>query len=212
MAGFLSRRPFFVLLMGLGAVAMIVPAVHARVVEDYESMRIFFYGFLLFSVITLFVALATEGHQPRFGLRGLLVSLLAAFVFLPIMLAIPFIEAVPGTRLIDGWFEMVSGFTTTGATLWDNPRSLPRSVHLWRSLVGWMGGLLMWIAAMAVLLPLNLGGFEVYQQGNAEALDQQMANQVDATVFRLPPSGLMLYHKSYLYYSAMHYFFRAVHY
>ena len=190
MAGFLSRRPFFVLLMGLGAVAMIVPAVHARVVEDYESMRIFFYGFLLFSVITLFVALATEGHQPRFGLRGLLVSLLAAFVFLPIMLAIPFIEAVPGTRLIDGWFEMVSGFTTTGATLWDNPRSLPRSVHLWRSLVGWMGGLLMWIAAMAVLLPLNLGGFEVYQQGTAEAGEDHHA-RIGSSVE--PPERLARY-------------------
>lgn len=164
MVSFLSRRPLFVLLMGLGALAMIVPAAHAAVVEDFVSMRVFFYGFLLFFVITLFVALATDGRKPRFGLRGLLVTLLAAFVFLPIMLALPMVEAVSGTRLLDAWFEMVSSFTTTGATLFDNPRDLPRSVHLWRALVGWLGGLLMWIAAMAVLSPLNLGGFEVYQQ------------------------------------------------
>jgi trk system potassium uptake protein TrkH len=190
MAGFLSRRPLFVLLMGLGAVVMIVPAIHARVVEDYDSMRIFFYGFLLFSVMTLFVALATVGHQPRYGLRGLLVSLLAGFVFLPIMLAIPFVEAVPHARLFDGWFEMVSGFTTTGATLWDDPRNLPRSVHLWRALVGWMGGLLMWIAAMAVLLPLNLGGFEVYQQGTARAGQARQA-QIDRSI--APPERLARY-------------------
>jgi trk system potassium uptake protein TrkH len=164
MVSFLSRRLLFVLLMGLGALAMIVPAAHAAVVEDFVSMRVFFYGFLLFFVITLFVALATDGRKPRFGLRGLLVTLLAAFVFLPIMLALPMVEAVSGTRLLDAWFEMVSSITTTGATLFDNPRDLPRSVHLWRALVGWLGGLLMWIAAMAVLSPLNLGGFEVYQQ------------------------------------------------
>lgn len=164
MVGFLSRRPLFVLLMGLGAMAMILPAAHAAVVEDFVSMRVFFYGFLLFFVLTLFVALATVGHRPRFGLRGLLVTLLAAFVFLPVMLALPMVEVVSGTRLLDAWFEMVSSFTTTGATLYDNPRELPRSLHLWRALVGWLGGLLMWIAAMAVLSPLNLGGFEVYQQ------------------------------------------------
>ena len=56
---------------------------------------------------------------------------------------------------------MVSAITTTGATLFEDPDRLNPALHLWRAQVGWMGGLLMWVAASAILAPLNLGGFEV---------------------------------------------------
>ena len=49
--GWIVRMPFFVILMGLGAIAMIVPSVHAVVMEDFNTMRVFFYGFILFSVL-----------------------------------------------------------------------------------------------------------------------------------------------------------------
>ena len=50
--------------------------------------------------------------------------------------------------------------TTTGAPVFEATR-LPDTVHLWRATVAWLGGLLIWITALAVLQPLNLGGFEV---------------------------------------------------
>ena len=50
--------------------------------------------------------------------------------------------------------------TTTGLTLFE-PDRLQNSVHLWRSTVGWLGGFFVWVTAIAILAPLNLGGFEV---------------------------------------------------
>ncbi|MBR9842376.1 MAG: TrkH family potassium uptake protein, partial [Rhodobacteraceae bacterium] len=64
------------------------------------------------------------------------------------------------------YFEMVSSLTTTGATLYDNPDRLSPSLHLWRGMVAWLGGLMMWIAAVAVFSPMNLGGFEVTAQAD----------------------------------------------
>ncbi len=113
------RLPFFVILMALGAIAMIVPAGHAAVMEDFNTMRVFFYGFILFSTITLMIGLATAGYEPRSVARSQLIGLLAAFSALPIMFAIPFYEAVGNTTFLHAWFEMVSSFTTTGATLYD---------------------------------------------------------------------------------------------
>ncbi|MEL6640029.1 MAG: potassium transporter TrkG [Pseudomonadota bacterium] len=63
--------------------------------------------------------------------------------------------------MLEAWFEMVSSFTTTGATVYDGSTSLTPALHLWRAIVGWMGGLLMWVAAFAIFAPMNLGGFEV---------------------------------------------------
>ncbi|AGI72028.1 Trk potassium transport system integral membrane component TrkH [Octadecabacter arcticus 238] len=156
----LSQRPFFVLLMGIGALAMVVPAIHALSIENHAVARSFFYSALLFLLLTLFIGLATANYKSTLA-RGYLVSLLAAFLVLPLMLAVPMYEAVPRMSFLEAWFESVSSITTTGATLYDSPRELPRSVHLWRALMGWLGGLLIWVSAISILAPLNIGGFEV---------------------------------------------------
>lgn len=155
------RLPFFVVLMGLGSFAMIVPAAHAAVMEDFQTMRVFFYGAILFSVLTLLIALATAGYSPKNVARSQLIGLLAAFTVLPIMFAIPFYAAIERTTFLNAWFEMVSCFTTTGATVYDNIGRLTPSQHLWRAFVGWLGGLLVWITAVSIFAPMNLGGFEV---------------------------------------------------
>lgn len=163
------RLPFFVILMGLGAASMIVPAAHGAVMEDFDTMRVFFYGFILFSIITLMIGLATAGYAPRSVARSQLLGLFAAFTALPIMFAIPFHVAVGNTTFLDAWFEMVSSFTTTGATVYDTAGRLTPSQHLWRGLVGWLGGLLVWVTAVSIFAPMNLGGFEVRATGNANS-------------------------------------------
>lgn len=167
----LIRFPFFVVLMGFGAMSMLIPAGHAALVKDFSTMRIFFYGTILFSVLTLLLGLATAGHRPQSVIRNQLFTLVASFAVLPVMFAMPFYEAVYATSFLNAWFEMVSCFTTTGATLYDTIGRLPSSIHLWRGTVGWMGGFLVWVTALAILAPLNLGGFEVRAMGRIGTAD-----------------------------------------
>ena len=141
---FLRRVPFFVVLMGFGSAAMLVPASHGLALSDFQTMRVFFYGFILSGILTLIIGLATLDFDPKSVARSQLTALLAAFTVLPLMFAVPFQEAVGNTSLLNAWFEMVSSFTTTGASVYDNIGRLTPSQHLWRGLVGWMGGLLVW--------------------------------------------------------------------
>ncbi len=169
MLGWVRNLPFFIVLMGFGSIAMLVPSAHALSLNDFNTMRVFFYGFLLFGMLTGILALATSESDSDGIARGQLFSLLAAFTILPIMFAIPFFEAQRDIRLLDAWFEMVSSFTTTGATVFDDPSVLKPAMHLWRGLVAWMGGLLIWITAIAIFAPLNLGGFEVKAETGSAA-------------------------------------------
>ncbi|WP_106744278.1 TrkH family potassium uptake protein [Yoonia maritima] len=155
------KLPFFVILMGLGAIAMLVPAAHGAIMDDFNAMRVFFYGFVLFSILTLIVGLTTAGYAPTNVARSQLIGLLSAFTLLPLMFAVPFYEAIGNTTYLNAWFEMVSSFTTTGATVYDTSGRLTPSLHLWRALVGWLGGLLIWVTAVSIFAPMNLGGFEV---------------------------------------------------
>lgn len=156
--------PLFLLMFGLSAASMMIPAAYAYTVSDHESGRAFFYAGMLGVVVFVLIAIAHAGRDPRHGALGPLMSLFSAFVFLPIFLALPFVETLPTTRFINAYFELVSALTTTGAPIFDDPARLVNTLHLWRAQVAWMGGLLMWVAAVAILAPLHLGGFEVTAQ------------------------------------------------
>jgi len=156
----LFEAPLIVILMGIGAVSMMVPAFHAFLMDDHATSRAFFYSAVLFVIFFIMIALATTGMHIRRQARSHLISIVACLAVLPLMLAVPLSEAVPDTRFINAYVEMVSSLTTTGLTLFE-PDRLPPSVHLWRALVGWMGGFFIWVIAIAILAPLNLGGFEV---------------------------------------------------
>ncbi len=158
--------PLFVILMGIGALAMYVPAAHAAVAGEYVIMRAFFQSANLSLVLTALVAIATSNRVIKNQARSYLLALLAAFTILPVMLAVPFSVAVSDTSFLNAYLEMVSDFTTTGLTMFSDPERLSDSVHLWRALVGWLGGLLMLVAAVAILAPMNLGGFEVLSSAN----------------------------------------------
>ena len=108
-------------------------------------------------------------RQPRVPARYHLLTLLLTYLLLPLVLAAPLVALVPALGLGGGYFEMLSCLTTTGATLFDRPQLLAEPLHLWRALVGWMGGLMVLVTAFAILAPLNLGGFEIGQAGGRPA-------------------------------------------
>ncbi|MEM9968159.1 MAG: potassium transporter TrkG [Pseudomonadota bacterium] len=175
-----ADTPLFLLLFGISAASMMVPAAHALALGDHDVSRAFFYVSLLGLFAFCLIAIAHAGRAPEFGSLGPLISLFSALVFLPVFFAIPFLDALPTTRFINAYFEMVSAITTTGAPMFQDTARLSDTLHLWRAQVGWMGGLLMWVAASAILAPLRLGGFEVTTQaepGRSESINSNlMAN------------------------------------
>jgi trk system potassium uptake protein TrkH len=166
MGAVFRRLPFFVVLVLTGAVAMLLPAIYAAVTEDYATARDFFYSAILVALLGALIGLATQTTATRVASeRSYLATLLLAYLWFPVLLALPMLEAVGNTRFINVYFDMVSALTTTGAPIFEPARLAP-AVHLWRATVGWIGGALIWVTAMAVLAPLNLGGYEVTSEAH----------------------------------------------
>lgn len=158
--------PLILILAGVGAVLMFLPAVDALMRDDTSVARAFGFSGILGLALVMIVGLALSGRKDRrMSDTQNLTSLLLAYLALPVFLALPFYEGVETTTFLNAYFEMVSSLTTTGASLFDAPGRLVDSLHLWRALVGWGGGLLIWVSASAVLAPLSLGGFEVTARG-----------------------------------------------
>lgn len=155
------RIPLFVFLFAASGVLMFVVSVFGYLHDSPDIARPFFYCAILTMLIAVLLALALVNRTPRVTARSHLLTLMGAYILLPIWLAVPMIAVVPTLTTVVGYFEMVSALTTTGATVFDRPANIPLTVHLYRALVAWSGGFLILLGAMAIMAPLGIGGFEI---------------------------------------------------
>lgn len=100
------------------------------------------------------------GKREAIVLTGLIWIILSLFGMLPFLMC--------GTHLsvTDAFFETMSGFTTTGATVLNSLEGIPHSILIWRCIVQWIGGLGIILFTLAVVPMLNYqGGMQLF---NAE--------------------------------------------
>ncbi|MEH6360734.1 MAG: potassium transporter TrkG, partial [Amylibacter sp.] len=182
----LEDFPFFIILMGLSCIAMYIPMMHAIRLEDWLTARTFFYNGTFLSVVTAIVGIATRRQVKGASASTHLLTMLGAYAILPVFLAMPMAHLVNSITFFQAYFEMLSSLTTTGATLFDDPKSISEPLHLWRSLVGWLGGFMILVVAMAIFAPLNMGGFEIYalQRHRKVAVSQMQKAEVSERLNR----------------------------
>jgi trk system potassium uptake protein TrkH len=125
---------------------------------------------------------AAVGPREGFLVVALIWLLVPAFGALPFVLG-----SVPQlSRPVDAYFEALSGFTATGATLVQRIEELPRSMLFWRQLSHWLGGMGIVVLAVAVLPRLRVGGRQLLQSELAGPTEiERFADTVRETARRL---------------------------
>ena len=76
--------------------------------------------------------------------------------------SLPFILTGVAPNIVGAFFESVSGFTTTGATIFPVVEDLPRSILLWRSISHWLGGMGIIVLGVAILPFIGVGGAQLF--------------------------------------------------
>ncbi len=75
--------------------------------------------------------------------------------------ALPFYLSGTIPSFCDAYFEAISGFTTTGASILTEIQSLPKAILYWRSLTHWLGGMGIVVLTVAILPLLGVGGLQL---------------------------------------------------
>ncbi|AEH45835.1 cation transporter [Thermodesulfatator indicus DSM 15286] len=112
----------------------------------------------------------------REGFAVVVFSWLAAGVFG----ALPFVFS-GHLGLIDALFESISGFTTTGSTVFESLEELPRGLHFWRALSQWLGGMGIIVLSLAILPLLGIGGMQLYQAEMPGLTKDKLAPRIQDT-------------------------------
>ena len=92
---------------------------------------------------------------------SILVVTLAWMIF-SLFGSFPFLHSGYLTNLTDAYFETMSGFTTTGASLIDDVERLPHALLFWRSLTQWIGGLGIVFFTIAIVPSMTGGSVKVF--------------------------------------------------
>ena len=118
----------------------------------------------LITLLTGFILLiATRNHKDekttsRDGVYVVCISWLVLSLFG----AMPYLLSKSVPNFTDGFFEALSGFTTTGATIMTQIESLPKDILLWRSMTQWLGGLAIIVFTVAILPYLGMSGMQLF--------------------------------------------------
>ena len=157
--------PLFFQVFAAASGLMLALAVYGFLILSFAEARVFLYsgltGFFVFALINL----ATSNRNLKESGLTQLISLLLLFILLPLFLAIPSWIILSGNGFLDAYLDMVGAFTTTGLSVFEDD-ILTRPIRLWRALIAWFGGGLIWIAAFVILLPVSRDGFDVFYHRN----------------------------------------------
>ena len=132
------------------AVAMLLPIFVALYYQETAGFA-FLPAMLLSLVIAIPVLLFCKPKNKDLYAREGLVTVSVAWIVMSFIGALPFFFSREIPNLIDCFFEVVSGFTTTGATILTDVEALSSCLLFWRSFTHWIGGMgvLMFVLAIA---------------------------------------------------------------
>lgn len=123
-------------------------------------------AFLTSAAITagagIIASLFGKNAEKKISRRDGYVVVTFAWVFFSLFGMLPFYISGYIPHITDAFFETMSGFTTTGASILDNIESLPHGLLFWRSMTQWIGGLGIVFFTIAVLPVFGVGGVQLF--------------------------------------------------
>jgi len=109
----------------------------------------------------------------------------SGWILLSVFGAIPFVFTGAIPSYTDAFFETMSGFTTTGASILNDIESLSHGLLYWRSLTQWIGGMGIIVLSLAILPLLGIGGMELFVAEVPGPVPDKLHPRVKGTAKRL---------------------------
>lgn len=123
-------------------------------------------GLLLSTIITLATSLTflltTKSYPKVIRKREGYIVVVLGWLIMVVFGTLPYLLTTAIADITNAFFETMSGFTTTGATILNDIEGLPKSIILWRSITHWMGGMGIIVLAIAILPLLGIGGVQLF--------------------------------------------------
>ena len=126
---------------GIISVLSFFNIVYSYYLNLYLNLNTYIYTFLTSLILTVIFYLIKNNDEKKTTIYEKISTILLGYFLLPFIIAIPFYFSIYNLTFINSYFEAISGFTSTGFTIFDNVSYIDQSLILWRSSSQWVGGL-----------------------------------------------------------------------
>ncbi len=141
---------------------MLAPFGVALYYGDSGEVRAFLLSIISAGIIGFIMKFFTKSDDASLGIREGLGIVAFGWLFCAVFGAIPYWHTGLCLGFTDAYFEAISGFTTTGSTIFTDIEALPRSILFWRSMTQWLGGMGIIVFFVAILPALKVGGYQLF--------------------------------------------------
>lgn len=132
----------------------------SKVAEDGATLA-FSQGTLITLLSGALMYFSTRHSPKKISRKAGFILVTICWTFASAFCTLPLLLYLPGLSFIDAYFEVISGLTTTGATVLSGLDHLPMSINLWRHELTWFGGIGIIVFAVAILPILGIGGMQL---------------------------------------------------
>ena len=134
------RVKYLSFFFGLISILSFFNIIYSYYFNFYLNLNTYYFSLISSSVIAvIFYKIKASENKPSIFEKILTVFL--GYILLPLILSIPFYFSIYNLTFLNSLFETVSGFTSTGFTIFDNIKHIDQGLILWRSSIQWIGGL-----------------------------------------------------------------------
>lgn len=152
---------FFGLLLLFNGGFMLLSALVSFCYEDGITLALFLSG-LTVLVCGLITMLLTKNHTKEMNKREGYIVVAFGWIVMALSGTLPYLFTDSIPNFTNAFFETMSGYTTTGATILNDIESQPKGLLFWRSLTHWIGGMGIIVLAIAILPLLGIGGMQMF--------------------------------------------------
>jgi trk system potassium uptake protein TrkH len=125
---------------GLIALFSLLNVIYSYYLNLYLNLNTYYLSFISSSIIG-FTFYRFEKIKLKVTIFDKILTVFFGYLLLPIILSLPFYFSIYNLTFLNAFFEAISGFTSTGFTIFDNIKHIDQSLILWRSSIQWIGGL-----------------------------------------------------------------------
>jgi len=140
---------------------MLLAALVSGIYQDGATLDI-----TMAAVVTLLVGIMamfyTRGHRKEVKRKEGYIIVTFGWIIMSLSGVLPYIFSGTIPSVTDAFFETISGYTTTGASILNDIEVLPKGILFWRSLTHWIGGMGIIVLAIAILPLLGIGGMQLF--------------------------------------------------
>ncbi|MDO7138104.1 TrkH family potassium uptake protein [Algibacter lectus] len=140
---------------------MLLSALVSLLYKDGVTFELFLAG-IATVIIGVVSMVLTRNHNKEMNKREGYIVVTFGWVMMSLCGALPYVFTGAIPSFTDAFFETMSGYTTTGASILNDIEAVPKGVLFWRSLTHWIGGMGIIVLAIAILPLLGIGGMQLF--------------------------------------------------